>query len=98
GTMRRLNRRHEVVAISVADPREVRFPDGALAQVVDAETGALRLVDLRRAGVARRAAARGEQNARRFRAAGVDHLNVSTAIPYDRELLRFFRERAVRRR
>jgi len=97
-TMRRLNRRHDVVAITVGDPREERFPDRGLAQVADAETSALRLIDLRRADVARRAASRGEQNARRFRAAGVDHLNVSTAIPYDRELLRFFRERAVRRR
>jgi uncharacterized protein (DUF58 family) len=97
-TMRRLNRRHDVVAITVGDPREERFPDRGLAHVADAETGALRLIDLRRADVARRAASRGQQNARRFRAAGVDHLNVSTAIPYDRELLRFFRERAVRRR
>ncbi|HEV7571574.1 MAG TPA: DUF58 domain-containing protein [Thermoanaerobaculia bacterium] len=97
-TMRRLNRRHDVVAITVGDPREERFPDRGLAQVADAETGASRLIELRRADVGRRAAARGEQNARRFRAAGVDHLNVSTAIPYDRELLRFFRERAVRRR
>jgi uncharacterized protein (DUF58 family) len=97
-TMRRLNRRHDVVAITVGDPREERFPDHGLAQVADAETGALRLIDLRRADVARRGASRGQQNARRFRAAGVDHLNVSTAIPYDRQLLRFFRERAVRRR
>jgi uncharacterized protein (DUF58 family) len=97
-TMRRLNRRHDVVAITGGDPREERFPERGLSHVVDAETGALRLIDLRRADVARRAASRGEQNARRFRAAGVDHLIVSTAIPYDRELLRFFRERAVRRR
>jgi len=97
-TMRRLNRRHDVVAITVGDPREERFPDRGLAPVADAETGALRLIDLRRADVVRRAASRGEQSARRFRAAGIDHLNVSTAIPYDRELLRFFRERAVRRR
>jgi uncharacterized protein (DUF58 family) len=97
-TMRRLNRRHDVVAITVGDPREERFPDRGLAQIADVETGVLRLVDLRRADVARRAVIRGEQNTRRFRAAGVDHLNVSTAIPYDRELLRFFRERAVRRR
>jgi uncharacterized protein (DUF58 family) len=97
-TMRRLNRRHDVVAIDVSDPREERFPEGGLARVADAETGALRLIDLRRADVARRAAARRQQNERKFRAAGVDHLNVSTAIPYDRDLLRFFRERSLRRR
>lgn len=97
-TMRRLDRRHDVVAITVSDPREERFPEGGLAQVVDAESGVARFVDLRHADVARRAAARDQMNERRFRASGIDHLNVSTAIPYDRELLRFFRERAVRRR
>jgi uncharacterized protein (DUF58 family) len=97
-TMRRLDRRHDVVAITVGDPREERFPEGGLAKVIDAESGALRLVDLRRADVDRRAAGRIQVNERRFRAAGIDHLNVSTAIPYDRDLLRFFRERSVRRR
>jgi uncharacterized protein (DUF58 family) len=97
-TMRRLNRRHDVVAITVTDPREERFPDEGLARVVDAESGAMKLIDLRRADVARRAASRMQLNERRFRAAGIDHLNVSSAIPYDRELLRFFRERSVRRR
>jgi uncharacterized protein (DUF58 family) len=97
-TMRRLNRRHDVVAIAVGDPREERFPGEGLARVVDAESGSMTLIDLRRADVARRAAARFQLNERRFRAAGIDHLNVSTAIPYDRELLRFFRERSVRRR
>jgi uncharacterized protein (DUF58 family) len=97
-TMRRLDRRHDVVAITVSDPREERFPESGLAQVVDVESGVARFVDLRHAGVARRAAARDQLNERRFRAAGIDHMNVSTAIPYDRELLRFFRERAVRRR
>src|SRR5258706_2072199 len=97
-TMRRLDRRHDVVAITVSDPREERFPDGGLAQVVDAESGVARLIDLRRADVVRRATARVQLNERRFRAAGVDHMHVSTAIPYDRALLRFFRERAMRRR
>jgi len=97
-TMRRLNRRHDVVAIAVSDPREERFPGEGLARVVDAESGAMKLIDFRRADVARRAAARLQVNERRFRAAGVDHLNVSSAIPYDRELLRFFRERSRRRR
>lgn len=97
-TMRRLDRRHDVVAIAVGDPREERFPEGGLAQVIDAESGAVRLIALSGADVARRAAARVSLNERRFRAAGIDHLTVSTAIPYDRELLRFFRERAVRRR
>ena len=96
-TMRRLNRKHDVVAIAVSDPREERFPSGALAHVIDAETGQARLIDLARSDVGRRASQRQQQVVRRFRAAGVDLLTVSTAIPYDRELLRFFRERMRRR-
>ena len=97
-TMRRLNRRHDVIAIALADPREERFPSGGLARVVDAESGAMRLVDLGSAEVGRRAGQRQQQVVRRFRSAGVDILAISTAVPYDRELLRFFRERVLRRR
>src|SRR5438270_10022950 len=97
-TMRRLNRRHDVVAIGVTDPREERFPERGLVRLVDVESGERRLVDLASNDVARRAQLRASQLERRFRAAAVDHLFVSTAMPYERDLLRFFRERVMRRR
>src|SRR5215212_11888306 len=92
-TLRRLGRRHDVIAIAVDDPREERFAGRGLARLVDAETGEVRLVDLRSVDPSRRAAQRRQQLERRFRAARIDHLHVSTAMPYDRELLRFFRTR-----
>jgi len=92
----RLNRRHDVVAIPIIDPREERFPAKGLARLVDLESGEATLIDLGRSDVARRAAQHREHLVRRFRSAGIDHLAVSTAIPYDRELLRFFRDRAAR--
>ncbi|HEX8619464.1 MAG TPA: DUF58 domain-containing protein [Thermoanaerobaculia bacterium] len=95
-TLNRLNRRHDVIAIPIVDPREERFPDQGLARVVDLESGEARLVDLRKSDVARRALQRREQLARRFRTAAIDHLTISTAVPYERELLRFFRERAMK--
>jgi uncharacterized protein (DUF58 family) len=95
-TMRRLNRRHDVIALCINDPREERFPPGGLARVVDAENGQTRLIDLGGADVARRAMQRQQQITRRWRSAGVDALAVSTAMPYDRELLRFFHERVRR--
>jgi len=95
--LRRINERHDVVAVVVSDPREERFPSGALARVVDAEDGRARLVDVGRADVPRRAAARAQQLEKRFRASGVDWIEVSTAVPYDRDLLRFFRERRLRK-
>jgi len=94
--MKRLNRRHDLIAICVTDPREERFPPGALARIVDSENGRMRLIDLGGADVARRALQRQQQITRRWRTAGVDALAVSTAMPYDRELLRFFRQRVQR--
>jgi uncharacterized protein (DUF58 family) len=96
--LNRLNRKHDVIALPIIDPREERFPEGGLARLVDLETAETRLVDLGRSDVARRAAQRRVQLERRFRAAGIDHLAVSTAVPYDRELLRFFKQRAASRR
>ncbi|HET7711871.1 MAG TPA: DUF58 domain-containing protein [Thermoanaerobaculia bacterium] len=92
-TLKRLARRHDVVAIGIGDPREERFPGGGLIRLVDSESGEMRLVDLRTSEVPRRAAQQHAANSRRFRAAGVDFLGLSTAMPYDRQLLRFFRER-----
>jgi uncharacterized protein (DUF58 family) len=94
----RLNRKHDVIGIAIGDPREERFPDRGLARLVDLESGESRWTDLRRADVGRRAAQRHRMLARRFRTSGIDHLAISTAVPYDRELLRFFRERAARHR
>jgi uncharacterized protein (DUF58 family) len=95
--MKRLNRRHDVIAIDISDPREERFPDAGMVRLVDAETGESRMVDLRKSDVSRRALQRRQQLERRFRTSGVDWMTVSTAMPYDRELLRFFRERTLRR-
>ena len=95
--LNRLNRKHDVVAIPIIDPREERFPDRGLMRLVDLESGQARLVDLKRADIAKRAAQRREQLVRRFRSAAIDHISVSTVTPYDRELLRFFRERSLRR-
>jgi len=94
----RLNRKHDVIGIAIGDPREERFPDRGLARLFDLESGEPRLTDLRRADVAKRAAQRQTVFDRRFRGAGIDHLAISTAVPYDRDLLRFFRERAARHR
>ncbi|HEX8251874.1 MAG TPA: DUF58 domain-containing protein [Thermoanaerobaculia bacterium] len=95
-SLNRLNRRHDVIAIPIVDPREERFPARGIARVVDLESGETRLIDLATSDVARRAMQRREHLERRFRSAAIDQLMISTAMPYDRELLRFFRERALR--
>ena len=99
-TLRRLGSRHDVIAIRISDPREERAVAPALAHIVDAESGARRLVDLRRSGLAqpaRSSSAAGDPVARELGRSGVELLDVSTAAPYDRDLLRFFGRRGVRR-
>ncbi len=96
--LRRLDQKHDLIAVALSDPREERVAGSGLARVVDAESGQARLVDLRRTEIGRRAHERRLELDQRFRASGIDWLSVSTAVPYDRDLLRFFRERVLRRR
>src|SRR5262249_17439656 len=47
GALRTANRRHDVVAVQVSDPREHEMPPAGLVTLEDAETGQLRAVDTR---------------------------------------------------
>jgi len=94
-------RRHDLVAVSVTDPRELALPRAGLVEVEDAETGRMRLVDTSSARVRRayEAAARGRLEARRslFRRAGIDEIELSAERPALEALLGFFRLREGRR-
>jgi len=95
------SRRHDVVAVSVSDPREHQLPDVGIITLEDAETGAQIEIDTSRAST-REAYAR---SARRYREAighcirgsGVDQLDLSTGRPWLPELMGFFGRRRGRR-
>ena len=93
-----LNRRHEVVAIRVVDPRELDLPDVGPLLLQDAETGEQLYVDTHDAGFRRRfheaAVARETALAATFRQAGVEAQAVST----DEDLVRSVVRIATRRR
>ena len=78
-----LNRRHEVMAVRLIDPREQELPDVGPMIVEDAETGDQLYVDTGdarfRSRFAAAAAARGAAVAAAFKRAGVDALTLSTA-------------------
>jgi uncharacterized protein (DUF58 family) len=99
-TLRVLARKHDVVAISVSDPRETALPDVGLVAAEDPETGAVVVVDAGSARVRQAYAARAsslrEGTVAALKGAGVELLELSTGEPYDRPLVRFFRERARR--
>jgi len=93
--LRQLTRRHDVVAIRVLDPRESRLPSRGIVSLRDAETSQRIDVDLSRArpsGIDGGLVPFEE----RMRGLGIDSLVVTTTIPYDRSLIRFFGARRGR--
>ena len=99
--LRIVSRRHDLIAVSITDPREVRMPDVGLIELEDAETGELIVIDTGSMQVRNRYEAQGEERTRTlknlFRSMDVDHLEIVTGKDYVRELVRFFRQRARRK-
>ena len=94
------NRRHDLVAVTISDPREVEFPDVGIIELEDAETGEEILVDTSDDRVRRRYRQANEDvrvsRERVFRSVGVDRMDVLTDKPYIEPLMRFFQARAKR--
>ncbi|MBN1844933.1 MAG: DUF58 domain-containing protein [Sedimentisphaerales bacterium] len=99
--MRPLARRHDLIAVTITDPREVRLPNVGLLELEDAETGQIILVDTASAKVRRRYEQLGGQRSRQlqelFRSMGVDQISISTGRDYVPDLVRFFLARERRR-
>src|SRR5881409_587327 len=99
--LRQANRRHDVVAVQIADRYELELP--ALGRLVlnDAETGEVVEVNTgderKRAAFAERQCRAQAELARLFRSAGIDAIQLRTDQPYGAELGRFFETREKRR-
>jgi uncharacterized protein (DUF58 family) len=96
----RLARRHEVVAVTVDDPRELDFPDAGWVEVEDAETGGRVLLDTSHPATRARVRIAAEQlvqvRARKLVQAGVDAVALHTHRPYGPPLRQAFAARARR--
>ena len=96
------NGRHDLVAITVSDPREECLPDVGFVTLQDAETGEIIEVDTHhpkvRALFEERATARAEGLTTELRRIGVDQLAINTNEPYATSLRRFFESRERRLR
>jgi uncharacterized protein (DUF58 family) len=96
----RLAARHDVVAITIDDPRELDLPDAGWVDLEDAETGGRILVDSSHAGTRTRVRVAAERHlqerTRKLVQAGVDRVALRTSVPYGPPLRRAFAERARR--
>jgi uncharacterized protein (DUF58 family) len=98
--MRVLGKRHDLIAVTVVDPREVRLPDVGLIELEDAETGETVLVDTSSVSVRKRYERLGRERQGRLRelfaSMGVDQIEVMTDRDYVPKLVHFFRAREKR--
>jgi len=94
-------RRHDLIAVRLADAREAELPAVGLLELEDPETGERVLVDTSKATF--RAAFKSVNGRRRavldrtLRRSKVDVIDVETGRPYVKALMRFFRDRMRRR-
>jgi len=96
------NRRHDVIAVTLSDPREHEWPDVGLVALEDAETGQVQWVDTSskrwRQTFVERVNELTLARERVFRKAKVDRINVTTDGDYVIPLTNFFEQRARRLR
>ncbi len=99
--MRHTNRRHDLIAVRIEDPRERELPDVGWLALEDAETGDIVEVDTGNSLVRQRFKEASLERSRRLlagcRAERVDVLQLQTDAPYFPALQRFFKMRERRR-
>jgi uncharacterized protein (DUF58 family) len=100
-SLRQTNRRHDLIAVHIEDPREQELPNVGLLALEDAETGELIELNTADATVRTRfheqAAATVERLMADIRSEGVDTLALKTNTAYLPALQRFFKSRERRR-
>lgn len=99
--LRIANRRHDIIAVTVGDPREAELPKIGMIELADAESGETVLVDTSddntRKGFAVLAKRERAECDQLFKQVDVDQISVSTDRPYVEPIMRFFRMRARER-
>lgn len=100
GALRLAGQRHDLVAISLTDPRELSLPPLGLLEMEDAETGQPLLLDTEdretRRQYALAAAQRREERQQLLRSMAVDEVAITTERSYVQPLMAFFQARARR--
>jgi uncharacterized protein (DUF58 family) len=100
--MRVMGKQHDLIAVSVSDPREISMPDVGLIELEDAETGQRFIMDTSSAAVRGRyqqyGAERQASLRKMFRSIDVDHLEILNCRDYVTDLVYFFKKREKRLR
>lgn len=94
------NKKHDVVAITITDPREGELPNAGIIELLDAESGTPYVIDTSSSKIrekyAKQAKGMRDERTRLFGSVGVDHIDISTNKSYIEEFIKFFRMRKRR--
>jgi uncharacterized protein (DUF58 family) len=94
------NKRHDLIAITVTDQREINLPSVGFIELEDAETGEIFLLNTSdkniRAAFSEEADAKRTEREKLFKSMNIDSIDIFTHKPYIDPLMRFFRMRAKR--
>ena len=100
--LRIANKRHDITAVSITDPRELEIPNVGFVELEDAETGGITLIDTSDGKMTKRFNRFNIKNmqdrANLFRGMGVDLIDVRTDRSYVEPIMKFFRTREKRLR
>jgi uncharacterized protein (DUF58 family) len=100
--LQRIARRHDLIAVSLEDPRESILPAVGFITLEDAETGDQLVVDSGseefRAYFTAQAKGRAARRGQFFLKSGIDEIRVDTSMSYIEPLVAFFRTRMQRMR
>ena len=100
--MQSANRKHDVIAVLITDPRELEVPNVGLVTLSDAETGRIAEYDTGSRGfrqqVATLAENRVEQLRHQFQASKIDFIHIDASASVVDPLVKFFRMRERRMR
>ena len=100
--LRIANKRHDITAVSITDPRELEIPNVGFVELEDAETGEITLIDTSDRKMTERFNRFNIKNmqdrANLLRGMGVDLIDVRTDRSYVEPIMKFFRTREKRLR
>ncbi len=98
--LRIANNKHDIIAVKITDPREIRFENVGLIELEDAETGDVIMVDTGSRSFRRQFAAKADEDTsdlkRGFQLINLDFIDIRTNRSYIVPLINFFKARERR--
>jgi len=99
-TLSLTNKHHDLIAVTITDPRELELPSLGIVSFFDPEAGEEIIVDTSpkvREAFKKRALSFFEKRDKLFERLGIDNISLRTDIPYKDSLVAFFTKRRLRK-